>query len=166
MRGRCQRTSALSASMHRLLVSCVHLTSKPMWCLILELAERLDCLFSLQAPHGLFPSCRNIVMPAMSCLSVTLPPTAGRSGGAQHAAQQPELVTVEAIVDTIDVMASLQKPKKVGAVASLGRRAGSVGNSQVQVDRHTRSGCQGTAGAFLRPVPRDHPACWHARERC
>lgn len=64
-------------------------------------------------------------MPAMSCLSIALPPAPGRGGGAQAAAQQPELVTVEAIVDTIDVMASLQKPKKVRkGGSSAGGRAG------------------------------------------
>ncbi len=58
--------------------------------------------------------CSNIVMPAMSCLSITLPPAPGRGAGARPAPeQQPELVTVEAIVDSIEVMASLQKPKKV-----------------------------------------------------
>ncbi|KAL4421833.1 hypothetical protein ABPG77_001622 [Micractinium sp. CCAP 211/92] len=63
----------------------------------------------------------NIVMPAMSCLSITLPPAAGRGAGPRTAPeQQPELVTVEAIVDSIEVMASLQKPKKVTFVGSDG----------------------------------------------
>jgi hypothetical protein len=58
----------------------------------------------------------NTIMPAMSCLTVPLPPppsTGGDhgKGGAQHA-QQHELVTIEGIVDTIEVMTSLQKPKK------------------------------------------------------
>ena len=55
-------------------------------------------------------------MPAMRALSIALPPppTSGRGGAvAAPAFQQPELVTIDGIVDSIEVMSSLQKPKKV-----------------------------------------------------
>lgn len=62
----------------------------------------------------------NTIMPAMTALTVALPPLPsadnkkGGGGGAHGgAAAQPELVTIEGIVDTIEVMTSLQKPKKV-----------------------------------------------------
>jgi hypothetical protein len=59
-------------------------------------------------------------MPAMSCLSVALPPSGpaereGRRGGGAASPRPPpqELVTVEGLVDSIEVMHSLQRPKKV-----------------------------------------------------
>lgn len=56
-------------------------------------------------------------MPAMSVLAVALPPLASDAGGAGAGSgqQAAELVTIEGIVDQIEVMASLMKPKKVRA---------------------------------------------------
>ena len=65
-------------------------------------------------------------MPAMSALTVTMPPVpaggadkgAGARGagavGAPATSASSELVTIADVVDTIEVMSSLQKPKKVG----------------------------------------------------
>lgn len=63
----------------------------------------------------------------MAALTVALPPlptdkatgAKGGGAGAGSAPQQPDLVTIEGIVDTIEVMASLQKPKKVRAASVL-----------------------------------------------
>ncbi|PSC70468.1 serine threonine-kinase ATR isoform X1 [Micractinium conductrix] len=66
---------------------------------------------------------QNIIMPAMRALSIALPPppTSGRGGAvAAPAFQQPELVTIDGIVDSIEVMSSLQKPKKVTLIGSDG----------------------------------------------
>ncbi|KAI3426356.1 hypothetical protein D9Q98_008728 [Chlorella vulgaris] len=72
---------------------------------------------------------RHTVMPAMSALTVTLPaspPTDAKGGGNQRSAASPrssqqELVTIEGMVDQIEVMHSLQKPKKVTLIGSDGR---------------------------------------------
>jgi hypothetical protein len=79
----------------------------------------------------------------MSALTVTLPappPTDAKGGGNQRSAASPrssqqELVTIEGMVDQIEVMHSLQKPKKVkyrvsGRRASPSRLAPSVNTAE------------------------------------
>jgi hypothetical protein len=76
------------------------------------LPRRLSARTEFSALVRLLPT--GLAMPVSSVLSVALP--LGGVGGAEHR-PLPELVTIEGIKDEIDIMASLQKPKKVRVCA-------------------------------------------------
>jgi hypothetical protein len=64
----------------------------------------------------------------MNCLTVVLPELDSKGKGKAAPAASSEMITISGIVDEVEIMSSLQKPKKVSGsqVFSLLSRIGQV----------------------------------------